>query len=65
MADTTVTPTDSGPYMVSGSFTLQDIEGNEIKVEGDAFLCRCGASESKPFCDGSHRKAKFESEVRA
>lgn len=64
MADATVVPTDDGPYMVSGSFTLTDAEGNEISVEGDAYLCRCGASGNKPFCDGSHRKAKFESTVR-
>ena len=65
MADATVTPTDNGPYEVSGSFTLKDPEGNEISVEGNAYLCRCGASADKPFCDGSHRKAKFRSSVRA
>lgn len=64
MADASVVPMDNGPYMVSGSFTLNDVEGNEIKVEGDAYLCRCGASGNKPFCDGSHRKASFESSVR-
>ncbi len=65
MADATVTPTDDGPYQVSGSFSLKDAAGNEITVEGDAYLCRCGASASKPFCDGSHRKASFSSSVRA
>lgn len=65
MADSTVVPTDNGPYMVSGSFSLIDADGKEISVEGDAYLCRCGASANKPFCDGSHRKASFESSVRA
>jgi CDGSH-type Zn-finger protein len=65
MAEATVVPTDSGPYVVSGSFSLKDAEGNEIPLEGDAYLCRCGASGNKPFCDGSHRKAGFESSVRA
>ncbi len=64
MADATVVPTDDGPYMISGTFTLNDVEGNQITVEGDAYLCRCGASGNKPFCDGSHRKAGFESSVR-
>ncbi len=27
---------------------------------GPLFLCRCGHSANKPFCDGSHRRAKFE-----
>jgi len=65
MADAQVTPTDNGPYQISGSFKLLDQEGNEIAVDGEAWLCRCGQSENKPFCDGRHRKAKFESEVRA
>lgn len=64
MADATVVPTDNGPYMVSGSFSLKNPEGNDITVEGDAYLCRCGTSANKPFCDGSHRKAGFESSVR-
>jgi CDGSH-type Zn-finger protein len=65
MADSIIVPTDSGPYMVSGSFELKDAEGNSIRVEGDAYLCRCGASANKPFCDGAHRKAGFDSSVRA
>ncbi|MDA1297715.1 MAG: CDGSH iron-sulfur domain-containing protein [Chloroflexi bacterium] len=65
MADATVVPTDNGPYVISGSFTLKDAEGNEISVEGDACLCRCGTPANKPFCDGSHRKASFKSSVRA
>jgi CDGSH-type Zn-finger protein len=27
---------------------------------GPVFLCRCGQSATKPFCDGTHRKVKFE-----
>jgi CDGSH-type Zn-finger protein len=47
--------------------TLLDGEGNPIAVpEGQpVFLCRCGMSKEKPFCDSSHRAAGFESVVRA
>ena len=47
--------------MVSGSFVVEDVDGNPYTIEGEAFLCRCGASHTKPFCDGSHKAAGFES----
>lgn len=63
MADTTVTTRKNGPYMVQGEIKLVDAEGNEITIDGSSdmvFLCRCGESSSKPFCDGTHRSAGFE-----
>ena len=53
---------DNGPYKVSGPVRLIDAEGNEHRFEDDAplALCRCGLSQTKPFCDASH-KAGFES----
>jgi CDGSH-type Zn-finger protein len=52
---------ENGPYLISGSGTLVDADGNEVKIEGKMVaLCRCGASENKPFCDGTHRKKNFE-----
>ena len=52
----------NGPYKVTGPVTLIDAEGNEFDVpEGDGMvLCRCGASTTKPFCDGSHSKIGFQ-----
>lgn len=66
MADTTITPRDNGPYIVRGPLKLLDAEGNEFTVDGDTvFLCRCGGSANKPFCDGTHKKINFQAVNRA
>ena len=45
-----------GPYTIKGyKVVVVDSEGNEIEKEGTVALCRCGLSNKKPFCDGSHR----------
>jgi CDGSH-type Zn-finger protein len=57
---------DNGPYRVSGPFKLIDATDGEFTLEGEVIaLCRCGHSEHKPFCDGTHRKVEFKSEPRA
>jgi 3-phenylpropionate/trans-cinnamate dioxygenase ferredoxin subunit len=60
MADATIQVKPKGPYMVTGSFTVTDAQGNKIETKEKAFLCRCGASTTKPFCDGTHTKVGFE-----
>ncbi len=58
----------NGPFVVEGSFTLTDSEGNAFPLNPDKpaiALCRCGASANHPFCDGSHKKCGFESDQRA
>ncbi len=65
MADVSVKINDNGPYVISGDVTIVDVEGNQFSWTGTAVaLCRCGQSSNKPFCDGTHRKAGFSSEVR-
>jgi CDGSH-type Zn-finger protein len=56
-----VTISANGPYGVSGDYTLVDANGEVIEMEPGktAWLCRCGQSANKPFCDGSHKKAGF------
>jgi len=50
----------NGPALITGRFSLVDASKTPIPVEsGVAAICRCGASEKKPFCDGSHRKIGF------
>ncbi|WP_085521887.1 CDGSH iron-sulfur domain-containing protein [Tuberibacillus sp. Marseille-P3662] len=60
----TIKPRDNGPLVVSGDVTLVDAEGNEFETKKTYSLCRCGRSDNKPFCDGSHKEG-FESVVRA
>jgi CDGSH-type Zn-finger protein len=52
--------TENGPYMVEGVTQVRDATGEAHAVEGKAFLCRCGRSSNKPFCDGSHNKVGFD-----
>jgi CDGSH-type Zn-finger protein len=63
--DATITPTDNGPYLVQGTVTLLDAEGNTYEVTDTIALCRCGLSATKPFCDGSHEKTYFKAVNRA
>ena len=63
MADTTVTTRKNGPYLVQGGIKIVDADGNDVAIDGDSdmvFLCRCGESANKPFCDGKHRQVGFE-----
>lgn len=55
---------DNGPYVVEGDFKLTDASGNEVPVL-KAALCRCGASTTKPFCDGTHSKIGFQAATAA
>lgn len=55
-----ITPTDNGPYHVQGKIRLLTPSGREIEVEDEAWLCRCGGSKNKPFCDGTHSAIGFQ-----
>jgi CDGSH-type Zn-finger protein len=50
----------NGPLMVHGSILVKDHQGNEIQKNNVTAFCRCGASNNKPFCDGTHRTSGFE-----
>jgi CDGSH-type Zn-finger protein len=58
----------NGPLLVSGEgIRLHDDAGNAFGLGGRAAisLCRCGQSQNKPFCDGSHNRQGFESDCPA
>lgn len=48
-----------GPLQFSGEITLEDAEGTVIQQGEEAWLCRCGQSQDKPFCDGAHMQCGF------
>jgi CDGSH-type Zn-finger protein len=60
-----MTPIKNGPLKIEGDFELCDSAGKAFTTEAGkaVFLCRCGLSANKPFCDGQHRAAAFASEV--
>lgn len=57
---TTVTLVKNGPIAMRGELDIVTPTG--AITDTRAVLCRCGQSENKPFCDGSHRKVGFEAE---
>lgn len=63
MTTTVITVGADGPYHVAGDVRIVSEGGKEFAVEdGQAWLCRCGHSANKPFCDGSHAAAEFRSD---
>jgi CDGSH-type Zn-finger protein/uncharacterized Fe-S cluster protein YjdI len=54
-----VQPRPNGPLRVSGNLELVSGTGRTFNKLTDAFLCRCGHSQNKPYCDGSHKAAGF------
>ncbi|HAD60763.1 MAG TPA: iron-binding protein [Planctomycetaceae bacterium] len=67
MSDVKISIRDNGPALITGSFTVEDADGNQFDTAGreTIALCRCGASENRPFCDGAHNRCGFESAERA
>lgn len=63
---TKLTIFDNGSVKVEGDFEIQDQNGNNYSASSkkSVFLCRCGRSSNKPFCDGSH-KGHFEHKAEA
>ena len=51
-----VTIIRNGPIKVTGNFFVKDRDKHMLEVENEIYLCRCGGSGKKPFCDGTHKK---------
>jgi CDGSH-type Zn-finger protein len=57
--ETTINARPNGPLYVRGHVQITGTGGQLIREDTRVALCRCGHSENKPFCDGSHRRAGF------
>ncbi len=59
MENVTIKVLENGPLLVKGDVSLSMTDKAEQQAINPA-LCRCGASENKPFCDGSHARIGFK-----
>ncbi|MBO0727453.1 MAG: CDGSH iron-sulfur domain-containing protein [Blastocatellia bacterium] len=64
---TKITVKNNGSLRIEGEIEIYDDAGNKYDLAGRTVigLCRCGQSSNKPFCDGSHARCGFESQVVA
>jgi len=53
----------SGPVWVKGRIPIESADGQEYETRNRVTLCRCGKSENKPFCDGTHVSIRFRSDT--
>ncbi len=68
MADVRIRLRDNGPLVVEGPVTIVDAEGNQFHIDANKpaiALCRCGQSQRRPFCDGTHKACGFLATDRA
>jgi uncharacterized Fe-S cluster protein YjdI len=50
---------EDGPLVLKGNFVMYDTDGKELRHLRMSSLCRCGASNNLPYCDGTHRKIGY------
>ena len=46
---------ENGPLHIVGELELKDVEGELLEKTDELYLCRCGQSNNKPYCDGTHK----------
>ncbi len=55
----TITIKANGPLIARGIIRVENTQGELLTEEDEVFLCRCGESGNKPFCDGAHKHSGF------
>ncbi len=54
-----ITSIPNGPLHITGTLELVSSEGEVLEKTEELYLCRCGNSNSKPYCDGQHKQTGF------
>lgn len=67
MAATRITVLNNGSLRIEGDFEIADQDGKVFGLAGRTrvSLCRCGQSQTKPFCDSAHKTCGFDSVIVA
>lgn len=50
---------ENGPILLKGEIEITNADGVVVKTESTAAYCRCGLSDTKPYCNGAHVASKF------
>lgn len=58
-AATKVEVASGGPLLVSGEIEITGTDGQVVRKKRTTAFCRCGATQNKPYCDGSHKTVDF------
>ena len=53
---------ENGPAVIRGGCTITNIDGTTTDHDTDVFLCCCGHSKKKPYCDGTHKELSIVNE---
>jgi len=60
MAEVRIKVIKDGPYEIKGPVQLVDAKRDPFQLKEETiYLCRCGQSKTKPFCDGTHKQCGF------
>lgn len=54
-----IKPTVNGPYLVRNLKDFKNSKGETLATQAEMYLCRCGGSVNKPYCDGTHIRIGF------
>ena len=57
-----LTPLKDGPLQVIGNLEVITGSGRTLDCSSETYLCRCGGSAKKPYCDGSHARLNFKAD---
>jgi CDGSH-type Zn-finger protein len=65
MSETRISLRPNGPIRIDGPCTIVDVDGKALPSGGKptVWLCRCGGSADKPFCDGTHKNNGFKADA--